>query len=153
MRFRDELEAEYTGTTKTTYLYRIRDTGELVGVKMACGEKLARETTGGFIVLPAGEEAVRAFQEELAKDGFKPRQKTRCPTAATWPMTTILGGVNPEQIPELRSLWQERGVTGCDVLPNGDVVWESRQARKKDCEARGLFDRDGGYGDAQPRYA
>ena len=153
MTFRDAASEPFRGVPKTTYLYKVRETDELVGVEMCLGEKIARERTGGFLTLPTGEEAQKAFGEELVRDGFRPRRKTVLQHHAQWPMTSSFAGVNPEQIPELRELWRQNGVTGCDVTPEGDIVWDSRHARKRDCEVRGLFDRDGGYGDAQPRYA
>lgn len=149
--FNDERSEPYRSEPKTTYLYRVRSTGELVGVNMCLGEKLERERPGGFLTLPDGEEAARAFGEELEKDGLIPRRKASVKRNAKWPMVSINAGVNPDQVNELRDFWRQHGVTGCDVLPNGDVVWESRSARKRDCEARGLYDRDGGYGDPQPK--
>lgn len=133
-----------------TYLYRDRQTGELVGVEMCLGEKLERERTGGFIDLPNGHEGVRAFEEELAKSGMQPRNRSRRKTKAKWPMTSVNAGVNPNQIGELRQFWTEHGITGCDVNSEGDVIWESPGARKRDCEARGLYDRNAGYSDPQP---
>lgn len=151
LKFDDSLSAAYSTPETKTYLYRDRDTGELVGVRMGLGEKLAREKTGGFLDAPDGRELVRAFREELQRDGLADKPKTVVRQQAQWPMVSINGGVNPDQIGELREIWREHRVTGCDVLPNGDVVYESRAARKADHEARGLFDKDGGYGDAMPQ--
>lgn len=151
--FSDSISEQYQGAETVAYMYRIRSNGELVQVLMAFGEKMEREKPGGFIVLPDGQEAAKAFGEELAKDGLKPRHKTRRKTFAKWPMTSVNAGVNPEQIDELRSFWARNGVKGCDVMPNGDVVWDSPAARKKDCEARSLYDRNGGYSDPQPKHA
>lgn len=148
--FKDELARQYTGTPRTTYLYRVRHTGELIGIDMCLGEKLDREMAGGFLTLPDGTEAARAFEEELAKDGLAPRRKTSSHRYARWPMVSVRAGVNPDQADDLRAFWQERGITGCEVLPSGDVQWDSRAARKKDCEAREMYDRDGTYGDPQP---
>jgi hypothetical protein len=150
MRFSDEQSGPFRGVQKTTYLYRVRETGELVEVEMCAGEKLSRELPGGFLVLPDGTEAAKAFGEDLARSGLQTRNRARVGRHAKWPMVSMNAGVNPEQIPELREHWQQHGVVGCDVLPNGDVVWESRAARRKDCESRGLYDRDGGYSDPQP---
>lgn len=149
--YEDEIARPYIDedAEHETYLYRSRETGELIGLRMTFGEKMEREKPGGFIDLPDGTEAYRALGEELAREGIKTGPKAKPQTRARWPMVSVNAGINPEQIGELREHWRQRGVIGCDVLPNGDIVWESAAARKKDCESRGLYDRDGGYGDPQ----
>lgn len=150
LKFNDNLSQDFNGTPTTTHLYRDRETGELLALEMCAGEKLAREKTGGFIISPEGRELVRAFREQLEQDGLTVGKKPVPQLRAQWPMISINGGVNPDQIDELREIWQEERVTGCEVLPNGDIKYEDRAARRADHKARGLFDKDGGYGDAMP---
>jgi hypothetical protein len=149
VRFRDLEVLQYTDSPKSVYLYRVRETSELVGVEMAFGEKMSRERPGGFLTLPDGAEAIRAMTEELAQDGIKMGPKPKIGNRARWPMVSVNAGINPDQIDELRAHWKEHNVTGCDVNAEGDVIWDSPAARKRDCESRGLYDRDGGYSDPQ----
>jgi len=130
------------------YIYRVQETGEIVEVEMTYGELMEKESCG-FITLPDGREARRSLGTELAREGVKTRTKSRRATRPKWPMVSTRAGVNPSQIQELRDHWTEQGVTGCDVLPNGDVKWDDRASRRRDCESRGLHDRDGSYGDPQ----
>jgi hypothetical protein len=131
------------------FLYRDTETLELLEVEATTREILDQESHG-FLTLPGGREVRRSVGEELRRDGVEPRRKSRVNSRAKWPMVSVNAGVSPSQISELRQHWQERGITGCDVMPNGDVVWESRQARRIDCKSRGIYDRDGGYGDPMP---
>lgn len=150
-KYDDEIARQYIedGIPRETYLYRSRESGELIGLRMTFGEKMEREKPGGFIDLPDGTEAYRALSEELAGEGISMGPKPKPITRARWPMTSVNAGVNPDQADELREHWRQHGVLGCDINPDGDVIWESPAARKKDCESRGLYDRDGGYGDPQ----
>ena len=151
LEFHDSLSAAYRGTTRRTYLYRDRETSELIGLDMCLGEKMAREKTGGFIDSPEGRELVRALREELELDGIAQAPKPRPRQHAQWPMVSSNAGVNPEEADRLRQLWQAEGITGCEVLPNGDIKYDSRYARKRDFACRGLFDKAGGYGDQMPQ--
>ncbi len=144
IRFRespDEAEREY--------LYKVRDTGETVGVLMTIDELMERESSG-FLTLPDGREAKRAIIDEAEKDGLIPKSD-HVRTRAKWPMVSYSSGVNPDQADELREFWREHDVRGCEVAPNGDVIYADRAARRSDHQARGLYDRSGGYGDAMPK--
>jgi hypothetical protein len=149
--FDDELAEQYADSEKLPYLYRREDTGELIEVHMAYGEKLEREGPGGFIEISKNLHAKRALADEFERDGLAVRSKSGTRTRARWPMVSVAAGVNPSQRKELEAIWQQHGVTGCRMLPNGDIEYESRGARRADHEARGLFDRSGGYGDAMPK--
>jgi hypothetical protein len=151
MHYNDSLSESSQGTTRTTYLYKVRQTGELVSVEMTLDEKFAREKTGGFITLPDGTEGQIAFREELEKDGLRPGPIASPNQHAKWPMVSVNAGVNPDQIDELRAHWARHNVTGVDVTPEGDVIWNDAGARKADCESRGLYDRNAGYGDPAPK--
>lgn len=149
--YTDKISRQYTGSPHSGYLYRIRNTGEVVAVQMAYGEKLDRELPGGFLILPDGQEAQQMLGDQLRQDGMNMGKPSRRAQRPRWPMRSVNAGVNPEQVDELRQFWQEQGVTGCHVFDNGDVEWADRASRKADCKARGLFDRDAGYGDQQPQ--
>lgn len=151
IKLNDELARQYAGEKKSRYLYRVEGTDELVEIRMAYGELLEREGPGGFIEISENLQARRALAEEFERDGVPTRTKSGTPCRARWPMVSVNAGVNPSQRHELEAVWREHGVTGCRMLPNGDIEYESRGARKADHEARGLFDRSGGYGDAMPK--
>ena len=131
---------------KKTYLYRTTDNFELIEVEMTF-EELQKNENCGFITLPGGREARRAVKEELERDGVVPKPEKKIVTRPKWSMISVRAGVHPEQIDELRQQWDEHGVTGCRVLPNGDVEYADRAARRRDFKSRDMHDRDGGYGD------
>lgn len=66
-----------------------------------------------------------------------------------WPMVCEMNGVHPDQIPEASRYLAERGAE-TDFTPDGSAIWRSREHRKRYCRAMGLYDRNGGYGDASP---
>jgi len=67
-----------------------------------------------------------------------------------WPFHSDALGVHPDQAKEA---YAESVAMGCPTKfdSEGRAILESREHRKKYCEANGMFDRDGGYGDAQPK--
>lgn len=67
-----------------------------------------------------------------------------------WPMVSQNLGCNPKQIKDMRKFLASRGVP-TEFTKEGDCIITSRAHRKAICEARGFFDRNGGYGDAAPR--
>ena len=71
--------------------------------------------------------------------------------SSTWPMNSSAAGCHPDQIGEAHAESVRQGVP-TQFTSEGDAIFESRSHRKKYCEANGLFDRSGGYGDAQPTY-
>lgn len=58
-------------------------------------------------------------------------------------------GVLPKQVPEAMADAKRRGVK-IGFEPDGTAVFGTRKQQKEYCEAYGYFNRDGGYGDAQP---
>ena len=66
----------------------------------------------------------------------------------TWPMFSDAAGVAQHQIPEAVEHSRKIGIP-TDFTPDGRVIFTSRQHRKRYCEAIGLYDRSGGYGDPQ----
>lgn len=141
--FEDGLSRQYEGAAKKPYLYRL-DSGELVEVLMSEGEAAERQEIGGFLEIPECGTGRRAFNEEFQREGIQTRRRQPLRTKAKWPMTTINGGVNPDQANELREHWKQESVTGCEVSDKtGDVTWNDPRAREKDLRSRGMYDRDG----------
>jgi hypothetical protein len=142
---------DFTSRKFEPYLYIDRETGEQITVMMSMDQLQERELPGKFLILPNGREYRRALAEELQRDNMKQPPAPRTGGKANWPMKTSIDGVHPSQVQELREHWQEHGVIGCTVDEHGDIEYSCRSARKSDHEARGLYDRSGGYGDAMPQ--
>ena len=69
-------------------------------------------------------------------------------TIAKWPIHSEACAVHPSQRQELMDFLASKGVP-TEVDEHGCPVYTSAKHRKKACEARGFFDRNGGYGDPQ----
>jgi len=69
-------------------------------------------------------------------------------TNAKWPILSDAAGVAPSQVGEARQKFADLGLN-TEVMRDGRVVFTSASHRKKHCEAVGLYDRNGGYGDPQ----
>lgn len=67
-----------------------------------------------------------------------------------WPMLSDAAGVHPDQIPVAKEKAKKAGIN-VNFHPDGRVIFESAKQRKAYCEHRGLYDRNGGYGDPQRR--
>lgn len=60
--------------------------------------------------------------------------------------------VHPDQAPRFTEAARAAGIIGASYCPQtGDLVTESRAARKFEMARRGYHDNDGGYGDAMPQ--
>lgn len=151
IKFDDAISKEFKGGATDKYLYWSEETDELCEIVMPMGEMMERQSAGGFIIFPDDTVGRRALPDEFERDGVTTRLKNGTRTKARWPMTTTFGGVNPNQRQELRDYWKKHAVTGCDVLPNGDIEYADQRSRQRDHEARQMFDRDGGYGDQMPQ--
>lgn len=67
-----------------------------------------------------------------------------------WPIHSEAAAVDPEDIPYATEFLKKRGVnTEFDKI--GCPIFTSQAHRKKHCEAVGLYDRNAGYGDPQPK--
>lgn len=67
-----------------------------------------------------------------------------------WPMWSDTGGCHPDQVGEWKSALAKEGVSA-EFNGKGAIKWESASHRKRCCEALGMFDRNGGYGDPRKR--
>lgn len=69
-------------------------------------------------------------------------------TPGNWPLRSDAAGVHPSQVRDAENQAKALGVpTRFDR--EGSAIFESQQHRKAYCEAVGLYDKDGGYGDPQ----
>ena len=80
------------------------------------------------------------------------KKKAPRKTKATWPLLSDAAGVAESQVGEARHKFAELGLP-TEVLNDGRVVFTSQKHRKEHCEAVGLYDRNGGYGDPQRNHA
>lgn len=69
-----------------------------------------------------------------------------------WPMCSDAAGVHPDQVAEAQAAATGLGVP-TEFTPDGRAVFRSPRHRKLYCEAVGLYDRNGGYGDPQRKNA
>jgi len=71
-------------------------------------------------------------------------------TPGNWPLYSDAAGVNPDQIPEAVAEARRCGVP-TDFTSDGCAIFTDPAHRRRYCEAHGLYDRNGGYGDPQRR--
>jgi hypothetical protein len=88
-----------------------------------------------------GQKMIRDYQAEFAGKH----------TAGTWPMESDAAGVNPEQAKEAHAHSLKIGIPTQFNSETGAAIFTSRKHRKDYCQAIGLYDRNGGYGDPQKR--
>lgn len=60
-------------------------------------------------------------------------------------------GCHPSQVKEMNAKARAAGLTGVHYREDGVCVMESRGQRRKWAEHNGMFDKNGGYGDPQPK--
>lgn len=96
---------------------------------------------------------ISQFKRKIRKDGKTflldvGAQQVKPQSTSGWPKVSYAASVHGNQADELRDFCKSRGLVGTTVHNNGDVEFSSRAARKAHCQARGLKDFSGGYGDA-----
>ena len=75
-------------------------------------------------------------------------QDKRCGSSGWATGLKSLGaGVHFSQVNEFREDAKQHGFTGVEFSSDGECVFTSRGERARYLKHRGLFDRDGGYGD------
>lgn len=78
------------------------------------------------------------------------KQAPRTHGITRWPIHSTAMAVNPKQRDELQQYLASKGVQ-CEVDRDGCPVLTSPAHRKAVAEARGFYDRNGGYSDPQRR--
>lgn len=120
-----------------TYVYR-KPNGETVELVMRIAEMEERERPDGTIMID-GEECKRDFSRQ--RQGLGGLDST-----PGWPIASEGLGVHPAQIPEMEKFYRDHGVP-TQHTPDGRPLMRNRAHRRQVCEARGVIDRNGGYGD------
>lgn len=124
------------------YCYTREDTGELVELVMTVAQKAKRERTDKSIRRRDGVVLRRDIGAE----------HSRAPLvmpSGNWPQVSDALAVSPRQRREAHEHSVKIGVP-TDYNRDGQPVWTDRAHKKRFGEATGFFDRDAGYGDAQP---
>ena len=125
-----------------TYCFIRADNRQPIELVMTAAELQKRQSKEGWIKLDDGALAFRDLRAEHA--GAK-----HCP--GNWPMESDAAGVDPSQVKEAAQHAKSLGIPTEFNPQTGNPVFTSRSHRKKYCEAVGLYDRNGGYGDPQKR--
>ena len=118
------------------------DDGEIVELQMPFAE-FDRRVKNGVIKLEDGRKATSYFNPGSAISTVP----------ANYPMVSSAAGVHPAQVKEHMEHLRKMGCGQVNHTKDGDIIFESKGQRKKVCEALGLFDRNGSYGDPQPQVA
>ena len=71
-------------------------------------------------------------------------------SGAGWPMISWSAATDPRNVKSEQEILKQHGVT-TEYTPTGEPIFLSRSHRKRHCEALGLYDRNGGSGDPQPK--
>lgn len=116
------------------------DDGEIVEVVLSFKD-FDKRVKDGVIQLNDGRSA-RYF--------FNPRSGIST-IPANYPMVSSAAGVHPGQIKEHMDHLRKMGCGQVDHTKDGDIIFRDKAQRKKVCETLGLFDRNGGYSDPQPK--
>jgi len=70
---------------------------------------------------------------------------------AQWPIHSDRAGVNPHQVKEAEETMRDMGVRTEYDSRTGCAIFRDAKHRKEHCEAVGIYDRNGGYSDPQPK--
>ncbi len=99
-------------------------------------ERLVKnETTGEFEWVPI--EQGQNIHRDTRKDYS---------TAYSTPRESVAAGCNSTQVADFNEFYRERGITGAYHREDGTLLVDSNGAMNKVLQARGLYDRDAGYG-------
>lgn len=119
------------------YEFRTED-GDVVELVMPFAE-FDRRVKDGKITLDDGREAHSYFNPHAGISTVP----------SCYPMVSSAAGVHPGQIKEHMEHLRQKGCGEVEHTKDGDVIFHDKRQRKKVCEALGLYDRNGGYGDPQ----
>lgn len=95
--------------------------------------------------------AGRGQEVVLERDFLTEAKQVAVPPPGNWPMVSSALGVHASQIREAEKAAQEAGIP-THFTKDGDAILRDRNHRKNYAELRGLYDRNGGYGDPQPKH-
>lgn len=73
-------------------------------------------------------------------------------TPSCYPMESDACGVHPAQIREHVEHLRKMGCGFVEHSKSGNPIFRDKNQRKQVCEALGLFDRNGGFSDPQPKH-
>lgn len=96
-----------------------------------------------------GREVTR--DEFLANRRWRPGDVPLGAPSRGWPILSDAMGVHPSQIQEAMAFDARHGVP-TEYTPDGRPILLDRWHRKRYAEAHGFYDRNGGYGDPQPKH-
>jgi hypothetical protein len=116
------------------------DDGEIVELFMPFAE-FDRRVKDGKLTMNDGRTATSYFNPQTGISTVP----------SNYPMTCSAAGVHPGQIKEHMDHLKAKGCGQVNHTSDGDVIFESKGQRRKVCEVLGLYDRNGSYGDPQPK--
>lgn len=128
-----------------TYEFR-KDSGEIVEVNLSFDEHDQR-VIDDVITLDDGSQAKKVWDWGGSRNH---RSVATCP--GNYPMISYAAGCHPSQIKEQQAALRAAGVRHTNFTKDGDPIFEDKRHRKEACEAMGLFDRNAGPSDPQPRH-
>lgn len=119
------------------YNYIDRNTGEKFELLMTVAEMSAKQSKSGTIVHDG-----KILHRDIASEhrGFSG-------TPSNWPMLSDSAGVHPSQVGAAFKESVGIGVPTRFHPETGQAIFESRAHRKAFLKAKGMYDRNGGYGD------
>lgn len=119
----------------------VREDGEVVPLMLSFAE-FDRRVKDGTITLDDGTTASYSWDQH----------KLMSTVPSCYPMVCTAAGVHPAQVREQIAHLKHKGVRTTHYTKDGDPIFEDKRHRKEVCEALGLFDRNGGYGDPQAKH-
>ena len=134
-----------SGTRLQTHRLKRSETGEFIFLRLTYDEWFERKYSDGWtnhwcILL---DDGTMAYDYGLLHSKFNHQP-------GNWPMASSACGGHPDEIPEMMAHDKKLGVSA-EYNTDGDPIFTSKSHRKKYCEAHGIFDRNAGYGDPQPK--
>lgn len=118
-----------------------RASGEVVEVFLSFAD-FDRLVKDGKYTMDGGEVVTYSWDQH----------KLTSTTPSNWPQVCSAAGVHPDQIKDQVEHLKKMGCGFIEHTADGDPVFQDRNQRKRVCEALGLYDRSGGYGDAQAKH-
>lgn len=118
-----------------------KESGEVVELFLSFAE-FERRVKNGKIKLDGGEVASYSWDQH----------KLTSTVPANYPMVCTAAGVHPAQIKDQVDHLQKMGCGFVEHTSDGDPIFHDRKQRKRVCEALGLYDRSGGFGDPQAKH-